>query len=69
MALQNQVKTQEKLSIGAGKPFPLSLPDSDEYTVEFESLDDPMHPQNWSSSKKYGLVASASWKIPRLFRV
>ncbi|MCJ1414015.1 hypothetical protein MMC32_000340 [Xylographa parallela] len=43
---------QEKLSIGAGKPFPPSLPDSDEYTVEFESIDDPMSPQNWSSSKK-----------------
>ena len=54
--LQDQVKMQEKLSIGAGKPFPPLLPDSGEYIVEFESIDDPMYPQNWSLSKKYGTI-------------
>ena len=48
---------EEKLSMGAGKPFPPSLPDSDRYTVEFESIDDPLCPQNWSRSKKYGFIS------------
>ncbi|KAF9894119.1 hypothetical protein FE257_009092 [Aspergillus nanangensis] len=35
------------LCMGAGKPYPPSLPHSDDYVVEFEGSDDPMHPQNW----------------------
>ncbi|KAJ5294613.1 hypothetical protein N7508_009434 [Penicillium antarcticum] len=42
----------EKASIGGGKPFPEALPDSDNYVVEFEGVDDPYHPQNWNLSKK-----------------
>ncbi|MCJ1464072.1 hypothetical protein MMC07_002684 [Pseudocyphellaria aurata] len=53
----------EKPSIGAGKPFPPSLPDSDKYTVEFESMDDPLRPRNWSPSKKYGLIVSEPQKL------
>ena len=60
--LQDQVEMEEKLSIGAGKPFPPSLPDLDRYTVEFESIDDSLCPQNWSRFIKFGLVASAPWK-------
>lgn len=35
------------LPLGAGKPFPPSPPDPEEYVVEFNGSDDPMHPQNW----------------------
>ena len=37
---------------GAGKPFPPPLPDQEEYVVEFEGPDDPLHAQNWSLKKK-----------------
>jgi DHA1 family multidrug resistance protein-like MFS transporter len=39
-------------SLGAGKPFPPPLPDREEYVVEFEGADDPMHAQNWPMKKK-----------------
>jgi DHA1 family multidrug resistance protein-like MFS transporter len=51
-------KTERPLpSIGAGKPFPPLLPDREEYVVEFEGVDDPMHPQNWPMNKKLYLGA------------
>ncbi|KAK0741049.1 major facilitator superfamily domain-containing protein [Schizothecium vesticola] len=37
---------------GAGKPYPPPLPDQEEYVVEFEGPDDPLHAQNWSLKKK-----------------
>ncbi|KAJ5176422.1 Major facilitator superfamily multidrug transporter FLU1 [Penicillium canariense] len=37
---------------GAGKPYPAPLPDKEEYVVEFAGRDDPLHPQNWPTSKK-----------------
>lgn len=37
---------------GAGKPYPPMLPSMDDYVVEFAGLDDPLHPQNWSTAKK-----------------
>ena len=39
-------------NFGAGKPFPAMLPEQEEYVVEFDGPDDPMHPQNWSMRKK-----------------
>ncbi|KAL8397596.1 hypothetical protein RB594_004346 [Gaeumannomyces avenae] len=39
-------------AFGAGKPFPPQLPDREEYVVEFDGPDDPMHAQNWSLNKK-----------------
>lgn len=39
-------------SFGGGKPFPPPLPDREEYVVEFEGSDDPMHAQNWPIKKK-----------------
>lgn len=42
----------EWLPLGSGKPYPPSLPDPEDYVVEFEGSDDPMHPQNWSMSKR-----------------
>lgn len=37
---------------GDGKPYPPPLPEQEEYVVEFDGPDDPLHPQNWSMKKK-----------------
>lgn len=37
---------------GAGKPYPPPLPSQEEYVVEFDGPDDPLHPQNWPIRKK-----------------
>lgn len=39
-------------NFGAGKPYPPALPAQDEYVVEYDGTDDPLHPQNWSMSRK-----------------
>ena len=41
------------LPLGAGKPYPPSLPDPEDYIVEFEGADDPLHPQNWAMRTRY----------------
>jgi DHA1 family multidrug resistance protein-like MFS transporter len=46
-------RTEKPLpSIGAGKPFPPPLPEREEYVVEFDGHDDPLHAQNWPMKKK-----------------
>lgn len=47
----------ERPNFGAGKPYPPDLPDKEEYVVEFDGHDDPLHPQNWSMGKKLGIAA------------
>jgi DHA1 family multidrug resistance protein-like MFS transporter len=42
-------------SLGAGKPYPPPLPDREEYVVEYDGVDDPLHAQNWSLKKKLGI--------------
>ena len=37
---------------GAGKPYPPPLPEREEYVVEFNGPDDPIHPQNWPMKRK-----------------
>lgn len=37
---------------GAGKPYPPPLPDREDYVVEFDGPDDPLHAQNWPLKKK-----------------
>ena len=37
---------------GAGKPYPPQLPEREEYVVEFNGFDDPLHAQNWPMNKK-----------------
>ena len=37
---------------GAGKPFPPPLPEREEYVVEFDGPNDPLHAQNWPMRKK-----------------
>lgn len=39
-------------NFGGGKDFPPQLPAQEEYVVEFDGPDDPMHPQNWPLRKK-----------------
>ncbi|KAK7193714.1 hypothetical protein DPSP01_000270 [Paraphaeosphaeria sporulosa] len=39
-------------AFGAGKPYPPPLPEREEYVVEFEGPDDPLHAQNWPMKKK-----------------
>jgi DHA1 family multidrug resistance protein-like MFS transporter len=39
-------------NFGANKPFPPPLPDQEEYVVEFDGPDDPLHAQNWPMRKK-----------------
>jgi DHA1 family multidrug resistance protein-like MFS transporter len=51
-------RTEKPLpNLGAGKPLPPSLPDREEYVVEFDGVDDPLHPQNWPMKKKLYLGA------------
>lgn len=38
--------------MGLGKPYPPPLPSRDEYVVEFDGPDDPLHAQNWPMRKK-----------------
>lgn len=39
-------------NFGGGKEYPSPLPDREEYVVEFDGPDDPLHPQNWPLRKK-----------------
>lgn len=44
---------EQWLAMGAGKEHPPLLPDSEAYVVEFDGADDPIHPYNWSTIKRY----------------
>jgi MFS transporter, DHA1 family, multidrug resistance protein len=47
-------KTERPLpEFGGGKPYPPPLPEREEYVVEFDGKDDPLHPQNWPFKRKY----------------
>ena len=39
-------------NFGAGKPYPPPLPEREEYVVEFDGPDDPLHAMNWPLRKK-----------------
>lgn len=46
-------KTEIPLPVmGGGKPYPRDLPAQEEYVVEFDGKDDPLHPQNWPFKRK-----------------
>lgn len=40
-------------NFGGGKPYPPSLPNQEDFVVEFDGPDDPLHAQNWPLKKKY----------------
>ncbi|PGH07948.1 hypothetical protein AJ80_07929 [Polytolypa hystricis UAMH7299] len=46
---------------GAGKPYPPPLPEREEYVVEFDGPDDPLHPQNWTMKRKIFTVIILAW--------
>ncbi|OJD13080.1 hypothetical protein AJ78_06418 [Emergomyces pasteurianus Ep9510] len=48
-------------AFGAGKPYPPLLPEREEYVVEFDGPDDPLHPQNWTMKKKIFTGAILAW--------
>lgn len=50
---RNASPPEQWLPMGAGKPYPSPLPSPEEYIVEFEGADDPMHPHNWPMNKRY----------------
>lgn len=39
-------------AFGAGKPYPPPLGSQEDYVVEFDGPDDPLHAQNWAVRKK-----------------
>ncbi|KAK9329386.1 major facilitator superfamily domain-containing protein [Lipomyces starkeyi] len=41
---------------GGGRPYPPMTPSREAYLVEFDGLDDPDHPLNWSSRKKLKIM-------------
>lgn len=50
-------------SFGAGKPYPPALPEREEYVVEFDGPQDPLHAQNWPSRKKYSMSQPAPYIV------
>ncbi|KAK9369168.1 major facilitator superfamily domain-containing protein [Lipomyces kononenkoae] len=42
---------------GAGKEYPPQPPAIENYIVEYDGADDPLHPQNWAVAKKLTLMA------------
>ncbi|CCF59034.1 hypothetical protein KAFR_0F04390 [Kazachstania africana CBS 2517] len=40
------------LPMGGDRPYPPSLPDKDAFEVTFDGPDDPLHPFNWTLTKK-----------------
>ena len=46
-------KDKKLPKFGGGKPYPPVLPEKEEYVVEFDGHDDPLHAQNWPVKKKF----------------
>lgn len=49
---KSRASTKPLPEFGGGKPYPPPLPEREEYVVEYDGKDDPLHPQNWPFSKK-----------------
>ncbi|RMZ81739.1 hypothetical protein DV738_g2124, partial [Chaetothyriales sp. CBS 135597] len=54
-------KTLPLPQFGGGKPYPPQLPEQEQYVVEFDGKDDPMHPQNWPFRRKFVISAILSY--------
>lgn len=50
---QGVAPREQWLPLGAGKPYPPSLPEAEEYVVEFTGPHDSLHPHNWPLRTKY----------------
>ena len=53
---KSRAETKPLPEFGGGKPYPPPLPDQEEYVVEFDGKDDPLHPMNWPFKKKYVIL-------------
>ncbi|KIV95933.1 hypothetical protein, variant 1 [Exophiala mesophila] len=51
-SVKSRSETRPLPEFGGGKPFPPLLPEREEYVVEFDGKDDPLHPQNWPFKRK-----------------
>lgn len=51
-SVKSRTDTRPLPEFGGGKPFPPPLPEREEYVVEFNGKDDPLHPQNWAFNRK-----------------
>lgn len=56
-SLKSRASRKPLPAFGAGKPYPPPLPDREEYVVEFDGHDDPLHAQNWPIKKKLATAA------------
>ncbi|PIB01124.1 putative transporter [Cercospora beticola] len=48
-------------AFGAGKPYPPPLPEREEYVVEFDGPDDPLHAHNWPLKKKMPVAVTLGY--------
>lgn len=46
-SLKSRASRKPLPEFGGGKPYPPPLPEREEYVVEFDGADDPLHAQNW----------------------
>jgi DHA1 family multidrug resistance protein-like MFS transporter len=54
---KSRADTKPLPEFGGGKPYPPPLPAREEYVVEYDGKDDPLHPQNWPFKKKFYIGA------------
>lgn len=51
-SMRTKTESMPLPEFGGGKPYPPPLPAREEYVVEFDGKDDPLHPQNWPTKRK-----------------
>ncbi|CEN60690.1 Putative Synaptic vesicle transporter SVOP and related transporters [Aspergillus calidoustus] len=51
----------EWMPMGAGKEYPPLLPDPEQFVVEFDGANDPLHPYNWTLLRRIFLVCILSY--------
>jgi MFS transporter, DHA1 family, multidrug resistance protein len=51
-SLKSRTPSTTLPEFGGGRPYPPPVPARENYVVEFNGPDDPLHPQNWPMSKK-----------------
>ena len=56
-SLKSRTSRKPLPAFGAGKPYPPPLPEREEYVVEFDGHDDPLHAMNWPLQKKLATAA------------
>lgn len=60
-SIKSRKSTKALPAFGGGKPYPSPLPDREEYVVEFDGDDDPLHAQNWPTRKKFLTAGMLGW--------